>query len=672
MGRTPPPRPALPALALAIGAGEPLPALLLRLREALGVERLGLLEDGALWLAGEPTARPVPEGEVERTLLAGLRNLRRGAAGPVELLVASRRAVPTDDLDALAALLGVSLARQRAAEATAEQRRRSEVLESLLPTLALALDVREVFQQISRVAAQVLPHDLLGMGLLSEDRRRLRIYATSDEKLINPPEFELPEAMQATMEWDTFIVHDLRIDAERMMASGRLYPPPADPALQGHLEMPLDQFRVALLGSRGIRSQLRVPIRTEGRVVGGLLFNSRSPDLYREGDAQVARRIADHLAMALSHQHLAEEQQRAAEARERARALESRVERLSAELRASTSPQVLGESRPWRAVLADAARVAPTEATVLLTGESGTGKEVVARLIHRSSPRRDGPFAALNCAALPEHLLESELFGHEKGAFTGALGARPGRIEQAAGGVLFLDEVGETSPAVQAKLLRVLQEREYQRLGSTRTLRADVRVVAATNRDLRAAMARGEFREDLYYRLHVFELRLPPLRERRDDVLPLADAFLRELGQAVGRPAAGISKDARERLLAHDWPGNVRELRNAIERAVILCEGGLVSSEHLPISIGRPEEAPAASLPAGGLDLEALERDLVTQALAQARHNKTRAAKLLGLTRAQLYTRLERYDLRDPSAPGGRDGPAPDASARRGKARPAR
>jgi transcriptional regulator with PAS, ATPase and Fis domain len=256
---------------------------------------------------------------------------------------------------------------------------------------------------------------------------------------------------------------------------------------------------------------------------------------------------------------------------------------------------------------------------------------------------------ALNCAALPEQLLESELFGSEKGAFTGSVAARPGRIEQAAGGVLFLDEVGEMSPAVQAKFLRVLQEREFQRLGGARALKADVRVVAATNRDLAAAMSRGSFREDLYYRLHVFEIRLPPLRERPEDIPALLEVFLKEIGEQVGRPAAGISREARDKLLAYAWPGNVRELRNAVERAVILCEGGLITSEHLPMSLGRAP-VPAAipepgEIPGGGIDLEAVERSYVEQALKQAGNNKSKAARLLGLTRAQLYSRLEKYGL---------------------------
>jgi transcriptional regulator with GAF, ATPase, and Fis domain len=306
--------------------------------------------------------------------------------------------------------------------------------------------------------------------------------------------------------------------------------------------------------------------------------------------------------------------------------------------------------------------VAPAETTVLLTGESGTGKEVVAHLIHRGSRRAEGPFVALNCAALPEALLESELFGYEKGAFTGAISARAGRLEQTAGGTLFLDEVGEMSPAVQAKFLRVLQEREFQRLGGTRMLKADVRVIAATNRDLTGAMTRGAFREDLYYRLHVFAIHLPPLRERQEDILSLLEHFVQELGPVVlGRPAAGISREAREQFLAYAWPGNVRELRNAVERALILCEGGLINPEHLPWHAESAKRAPhpqplaievapvaqpaVGEFPAHGVDLDAMERTLIEGALKQAGHNKSKAARLLGLTRTKLYTRMQRFGL---------------------------
>jgi DNA-binding NtrC family response regulator len=402
--------------------------------------------------------------------------------------------------------------------------------------------------------------------------------------------------------------------------------------------------------SHGIRSVLKIPLRLDGGL-GALVFLSRAPRQYAAEDLVVARRVADHVSLALSHQRLAEEERRSAAARERAARLEARVQALTDELETTRGyRRAIGASREWKDVLTQAAKVAPTETTVLLTGESGTGKEVVARSIHRASPRAGGPFVALNCAALPETLLESELFGHEKGAFTGATTARPGRIEQAAGGVLFLDEVGEMSPAVQAKMLRVLQEREYQRLGGTRSIKADVRVVAATNRDLEAALARGDFREDLYYRLRVFEIRLPPLRERREDILPLAAAFLEEIGAAVGRPAAGISREARDALLAYPWPGNARELRNALERATILCDGGLIAVEHLPIGVGRAPVAPPSAGGAGpwstdGVTLEGVERELIARALREARNNRSRAARLLGITRSQLYYRIQKHGL---------------------------
>jgi len=261
----------------------------------------------------------------------------------------------------------------------------------------------------------------------------------------------------------------------------------------------------------------------------------------------------------------------------------------------------------------------------------------------------------LNCAALPEHLLEAELFGYERGAFTGAMQTKPGQLEQAAGGVLFLDEVAEMSVSAQAKFLRVLQEREFQRLGGTRVLTTDARVVAATNRDLQKAMERGQFREDLYYRLNVFAIQLPPLRERGEDVLPLAEAFLQEIGRSIGRPAAGISREARQALLGYHWPGNVRELRNVVERATILCDGGLIAAEHLALGPRSVQATPAPPPPAAETpssaavaptgDLKSMERALIVKALNDAHFNKSEAAKALGLTRAQLYVRLRKHDL---------------------------
>jgi transcriptional regulator with PAS, ATPase and Fis domain len=261
---------------------------------------------------------------------------------------------------------------------------------------------------------------------------------------------------------------------------------------------------------------------------------------------------------------------------------------------------------------------------------------------------------ALNCAALPEQLLEAELFGYERGAFTGATQSKPGQLEQASGGVLFLDEVAEMSVAAQAKFLRVLQEREFQRLGGTRVLKTDARIVAATNRDLLKAIARGQFREDLYYRLNVFAIHLPALRERSEDVLPLTETFIREIGQSIGRPPAGISREAKQALLEYHWPGNVRELRNVLERAAILCDGGLIAAEHLAL---RPAAAEMPQTAAGSItaaspertptpkDLKSVERAIIEKALKDAGFNKSLAARALGLTRAQLYVRLRKHQL---------------------------
>jgi transcriptional regulator with PAS, ATPase and Fis domain len=301
--------------------------------------------------------------------------------------------------------------------------------------------------------------------------------------------------------------------------------------------------------------------------------------------------------------------------------------------------RVIGQSPEWRQVLRRAAQVAVTDTTVFLQGESGTGKEVVARFIHRASPRKHGPFVAINCAALPEQLLESELFGYERGAFTGAQQAKAGHIELAATGVLFLDEVSEMSPMAQAKLLRVLQEREFRRLGGTRPVKANVRVIAASNRDLHRAVADGSFREDLFYRLQVFDIRMPPLRERRGDIPLLTDAFLEGFHRSTGCASAGLTPDARELLVGYEWPGNVRELHNALERAAILCEGGLITGEHLSL---RSTSVAAPRRPAS---LSDVERRTIEQVLHESEGNKSKAARRLGITRTQLYGRLRKYGL---------------------------
>jgi two-component system response regulator AtoC len=542
-------------------------------------------------------------------------------------------------MDSVADLLTLALQHDALLSTEAVRRERIDTLDRLLHTMAGALDIRHIFAEVSNVIRGGLPHDILVLTSWAEDGRSLRVYAMTGAK-VDDPEFWAPMTVigdaRALLHRDPYVIHDAESQVEMETARGRIF-------------RRLD-----------VRSALRVPMALDTGVFGSLFFLARDTERFNEADIDFARRVADLLALALSHQRLAEAARRDAAARETAAQLEAQVATLTRELEARTGQRrVVGHSQQWRDVLAQAARVAQTETTVLLTGESGTGKEVVARFIHQGSRRKNGPFVAINCAALPDQLLESELFGHERGAFTGAVASKPGRIEQANGGVLFLDEVGEMAPTVQAKLLRVLEEREFMRLGSTRSSRADIRVVAATNRDLQAAMRRGAFREDLYYRLSVFEIALPPLRDRLDDILELADAFLAEIGGAVGKPPAGIAREAKDQLLTYPWPGNVRELRNAIERAVILADGGYIKTEHLPLNVPRESAAvsgedtgTAAALPPGGVNLEDLERSLVAKALLQARYNKTRAAKLLGLTRAQLYSRIEKYGLAETSQPG--------------------
>ena len=533
----------------------------------------------------------------------------------------------------VAALLGSAVEHWRIWDAERRRRERLDRLEAVLGTFAESLDVRDVFVRISEAVREILPHDLVVLTELDIRRRSLRIAASAGTADIEVPSapMTLTEQELADRARDVVILRDI----------------PAE--ISGTTER-----ERAILAS-GMRSWLRVPIWTGDEVRGGLGLFARTAARYGEEDIEVAVRLADRIGLVLSHQRLAEEARVAAEARERAERLEATVETLTRELETRGRGRIAGVSGAWRDVLIQVGRVAPSETTVLITGESGTGKEIVADLIRQGSPRAGRPFVAVNCAALPEQLLESELFGHEKGAFTGAVATKIGRLEQAAGGTLFLDEIGEMSPLVQAKFLRVLQEREFQRLGGTRALKADVRVVAATNRDLAAAIARGEFREDLFYRLNVFAIHIPALRERPEDVPALAEAFLEELGRTMGRPAAGISRDAHEWLLSYSWPGNVRELRNAIERAILLCDGGLIAREHLPAPVARPDAGraagghgaldPDAPLPAGGIDLEEVEGSLVARALRDAKGNKSKAARLLGLTRAQLYSRIEKFSL---------------------------
>jgi len=561
------------------------------------------------------------------------RGLRSGISAPVRIedkligvfALLSRRsdAYSTEDLalvQRLADYVAVGLSHQRLAEAArhaAVERERAENLEGsvdLLRAISGVLDIRTVFPRIAEITNKVLPHDRMTMAFY--DRDEVMLEAASNDEL---PHFKRIKLADPTRHADEFFVVD---DLTRQSL---LVLEPAD--LQDRLI------------AAGYRSLLAVHTSARDQAIG-LHFWSKRPNAYSSKDFPVARRVADHVALAVSHEQLAEAASQVAEAHARAERLELRVRSLAEELDSKAGHgRAVGQSDEWLDVLKKATQVAGTDTTVLLSGESGTGKEVAARLIHRASARSGGPFVALNCAALPEQLLESELFGYERGAFTGAQQSKPGQIELASGGVLFLDEVSEMSPSAQAKFLRVLQEREFQRLGGTRPQKANIRVIAATNRDLRKAVERGDFREDLYYRLQVFDIHIPPLRDRKGDILLLADAFLQDIGKSFGRPPAGLTRDAKDTLLRHHWPGNVRELRNALERAAILCEGGLISAQHLSL-----HTEPLVAVPTT-TDLSVVERGTIEQVMRESGWNKAKAAQRLGLSRTQLYTRLRKYDL---------------------------
>jgi transcriptional regulator with GAF, ATPase, and Fis domain len=535
--------------------------------------------------------------------------------------------------------MALALSHERLAE---EQRRNEELrarsatmemLDEVLSAVTGSGELPVVWDRISAVSQKVLPHDALLLAALLPDRVRGRVYASKTPGSAAFAEIvSVPPAVINNPDWEHDLVEDLQTqEDQKNLESTRL----------------------------GYRSALRIPLRLDGEFVAAVSFMSFTPKAYSLADVQTARRIGDRLVQSFARERRLALRKQVDEAAERTSRLEARVRELTDELDSRTGyRRVIGESAKWREVLMQATQVASTDTTALLLGESGTGKEVVARFLHRASQRKNGPFVALNCAALPEQLLEAELFGYERGAFTGAVNSKPGQLEQAGGGTLFLDEVGEMSLPAQAKFLRVLQEREFQRLGGTRVLKTDTRIVAATNRDLQKAIQLGQFREDLFYRLNVFAIHLPPLRERRDDVLALSEAFLKEIGRSIGRPPAGISRDAREQLLGYHWPGNVRELRNILERAAILCEGGLITTGHLTLSPppAKPQPQPiaAAPLPAAAAavpppapsgDLQSVERAMIEQALKDARYNKSKAAKQLGLTRTQLYVRLRRYGL---------------------------
>ncbi len=387
----------------------------------------------------------------------------------------------------------------------------------------------------------------------------------------------------------------------------------------------LDRTEVFQRSGRDELSYICVPIRAERRTVGAL--GAALPyrrDRGYEQEAQFLGVVGSMVGQAVRVHHLVEA--------ERKRLLDENTKLRQELTERYDLRNIVGASRAMQQVYEQVAQVAPSSTTVLLRGESGTGKELVAHALHYSSPRAKKPFVKVSCAALPETLIESELFGYEPGAFTDARSQKKGRFELANGGTLFLDEIGELSPAIQIKLLRVLQEKEIERLGSVDSIEVDVRLVAATNKDLEEAVRQGTFREDLYYRLNVFGIFLPSLRERKTDISLLADHFVEKYAADQGKDVRRIATSAIDLLMSYHWPGNVRELENCIERALLVCEGGAIHAHHLPPSLQTAEVS--GTLPRQSLKdaLAAHEKDLVLDALKSARGNRARAARLLHTT----------------------------------------
>jgi Nif-specific regulatory protein len=381
-----------------------------------------------------------------------------------------------------------------------------------------------------------------------------------------------------------------------------------------------------------------VPITLDGGTVGTLGIEQRYASGHT-GDRTVAalRIAAGMIAQALRIQRLIDQERRE---------LVEENTQLRQELRERYEfTHLIGNSGPIRQVYEQVSQVVGTSATVLLRGESGTGKELIAHALHQHSPRAEKPFVRVNCAALPETLVESELFGYERGAFTGAQARRKGRFELADGGTLFLDEIGELSPSTQAKLLRVIQEREFQRLGGSDTIRVDVRLIAATNKDLERAQADGTFREDLYYRLNVFTICVPPLRERKSDILLLADHFVEKYVRLHGRSIKRISTPAIDMLVSYHWPGNVRELENTIERAVLVADGDVIHGHHLTPTLQTAEASGTVVTGSLGEAVAAFEGNLIQDALKSTRGNRARAARLLNTTERIINYKIRRYGI---------------------------
>ncbi|HOW69424.1 MAG TPA: sigma 54-interacting transcriptional regulator [Phycisphaerae bacterium] len=474
-----------------------------------------------------------------------------------------------------------------------------------------SLDLEETLQAIARNAAAVMQAEASSVLLLDPQRRKLVFRAATGEfgqQLIGEEfDADLGIAGKVSSTGKPLLVTDVR--EEESFFSG------------------IDEK--STFRTRGV---MAAPMVKNGQVLGVVeVLNRLAQDNFTANDLELLQVFANLAASGATN----------AQAHERLK-----LENRGLQAAAYRGTNIIGQSPALRQMLELCARVAGSNATVLILGETGTGKELLSRHIHLNSPRRDKPFIAINCAALPETLLESELFGHEKGAFTGAIAQKIGRFELANRGTLFLDEIGDISHSTQLKLLRVLQEREFIRVGGTKTVSCDVRIIAATNRDLQKAIKDGVFREDFYYRLNVFPINNPPLRERREDIPMLVEHFTHLAARHLNLPAPTTTSDALAQLTSYSWPGNIRELQNVIERAVLLCDGKAIDTAHLPREIvGEQADQPPDKQESG---LWGYEKALIVRALKEAGWNQTKAAKALNISRDNLRYRIKKFEIEKP------------------------
>jgi formate hydrogenlyase transcriptional activator len=513
---------------------------------------------------------------------------------------------------------GAELERKHGGDALRRSQERLRTLLDINNAIVSKLTREELFTAISEVLARMIKFDRLALSMYDPESDVLRI---------------VTYAGPYRREDYTPIGRELDLNdspAGRAFLSQK-------PVLRRDLESERETSSEERAYGHGFRSLCALPVTVRGRRIGAITVGSLAKNQYTEDDAEFLREIANQIAIAVDNMRSHEETE-ALKAR-----FQAETVYLQEEIKTEHNfEEIIGQSAPLRLLLHNLEQVAPTEATVLIQGETGTGKELLARAVHDRSRRKDRPLVKVNCGSIPAGLVESELFGHERGAFTGATQRRVGRFELAHGGTIFLDEVTELPIDTQVKLLRVLQEGEFERVGSNQTIKVDVRVIAATNRDLREIVKNGSFRSDLFYRLNVFPLTVPALRERRDDIPLLVNFFLSKFGKKLGREVRGVSQKSMDSLIRYDWPGNVRELQNIVERAVVLAGGPIVQVDD---SMMRVDAAQASALDT----LENTERNHILRALNETNwvvHGKRGAAEILGLNPSTLRSRMEKLGIK--------------------------